>query len=227
MPNSPTPGLLDATASAFSPGQSTHPSPAPSERFSSPSTPLSAVDFQSQSQFQPQQYFGPQKHPGYQPFPIFNGYTQAYEYHATPPPYSTQTQGAASWHPQQDGHVSYTVNPNEPFADQFIELQGVRNGYVPGQNTWYHYGNGNYINNYNNDVPKKSTKKNKRKKNSRFNKVRDRAVEQMGESATQAEPKPKTETKKQKAEQQNEPKNKTKIKADVESEAKVTSIIGG
>ncbi|KAG9194610.1 hypothetical protein G6011_04645 [Alternaria panax] len=223
----PTPSLLDASACAFSPGQSAHPSPAPSERFSSPSPPLSAVKFQSQFQLQPQQYLGPQKQYGYQPFPIFNGYTQAYEFQATPPPYSPQPEGAASWYPQQNGHVGYTIDSHEPFADQFTELQGVRDGHIPSQKTWYHDGTGNYFNNYNNDAPKNNAKKNKRKKFNRLNKAQDRAEEQNGEPSTQAEPKPKTGAKKQTAGQQNEPKNKTKVRTDMGPETKAESIIGG
>jgi hypothetical protein len=133
MPTTPTPSLLNATATEFAPGHSAHPSPAPSERFSSPSTPLSAVNFQSQFQFPPQKYYSQQKQYGYQPFPLFNGYTQTYDFPATPPPYSAQPQGAVPWYPQQNGYVSYTVNSQEPFDDQFRELQGVRNGYVPSQ----------------------------------------------------------------------------------------------
>jgi hypothetical protein len=133
MPTTTTPSLLNATAAEFAPGQSAHPSPAPSECFSSPSPPLSAVNFQSQFQFPPQKYHSQQKHYGYQPFPLFNGYTQAYDFLATPPPYSAQPQGAVHWYPQQDGYVSYTVNSQEPFDDQFRELQGVRNGYFPSQ----------------------------------------------------------------------------------------------
>ncbi|KAL1798747.1 hypothetical protein ACET3X_002784 [Alternaria dauci] len=236
MPTSRTPSLLDATALAFSPGQNAHPSPPYSERFSSPSSPLSAVDFQAQFPPQTQQYYGPQKPYGYQPYPLFNGYTQAYEYELTsPPPCPAQFQGAVPWYPQQNGYngyVDYRADQYEPFADQFTELQGVRNGCIPGQqNTWHHYGTEGYMNNnnnYNNNVPKKIAKKNKRKKMNKLKRDYARAEEQAEDTSTQTQSKSKTDAKKQKAEQQNEHKNKTRVKtAAVEPVTKVCSIIGG
>jgi hypothetical protein len=127
---------------------------------------------------------------GYQPYPIFNGYNQAYDLPATSPTCYAQPQGPA-WTPEQNVYVGYTVDPYEPFAVQLNELQGIRSGQIPHQqNAWNNYGNGTgmNINVGNVGAHKKKAKKNKRRKfNS--NKGRDRVEEHKVGEQTEVEAK--------------------------------------
>ncbi|KAI4952255.1 hypothetical protein J4E91_003717 [Alternaria rosae] len=180
MSNSPVPTLLSPTAAEFYPGQIAHPSPAPSERVSSPATPpQQALNAQPQYQLPQQPQALPYCSPlfyGYQPYPLYDGYTHyynqvhnPYDFRATPPMHYAQPQGPTSY-------VGYTVGSPEAFGTQFSDIHGLRAGRMSSQNThWDRYATGNGMD-PNTATYKKKSKKNKRKNYK--NRARDQDQEQ-------------------------------------------------
>jgi hypothetical protein len=181
MSDSSPPSFLSPTAAEFCPGQTAHPSPAPSEPCSSPLTPSHEV-LNAQPQYQlhpqPQPYCGQQSFYGYQPYPLFDGYTQSYESHPPPPNYYAPPPGPV-WTPPQNGYVGYAVEHQEAFAGQFSRVQDARAGNILYQ-PWDRYGTGNGVklDSAIDAFKKKKAKKNKRKKfNNKYNRAMRRGEE--------------------------------------------------
>ncbi|KAI4623727.1 hypothetical protein J4E80_003539 [Alternaria sp. BMP 0032] len=177
MSDSPVPALLRPTAAEFVPGQLAHPSPASSERVSSPATPPQQ-GFNAHPQYQLPQH--PQGLPycspgfyGYQPYPLYDGYTHYYnqvhnpfDFHATPPMNYVQPQGPM-WNHEQFSSIEYTAGTPEPFTNQHREVNGVRAGTMPYQNNHQgRYQNGNGVD-PNTGLRRRPRKNNRRKYNRR------------------------------------------------------------
>ncbi|KAI4704093.1 hypothetical protein J4E81_001157 [Alternaria sp. BMP 2799] len=177
MSDSPVPALLRPTAAEFVPGQLAHPSPASSERVSSPATPPQQ-GFNAHPQYQLPQH--PQGLPycspgfyGYQPYPLYDGYTHYYnqvhnpfDFHATPPMNYVQPQGPM-WNHEQFSSIEYTADTPEPFTNQHREVNGVRAGTMPYQNNHQgRYQNGNGVD-PNTGLRRRPRKNNRRKYNHR------------------------------------------------------------
>ncbi|KAI4646860.1 hypothetical protein J4E93_005084 [Alternaria ventricosa] len=185
MSDSPVPAPLSPTAAEFFPGQAAHPSPAPSERVSSPATPPQhALNAQFQYQL-PQQPQGlPWCSPsfyGYQPYPLYDGYTHYYnqvhnpfDMHATPPMHYVQPQGPM-WTQTQTSYIGYTEGTPDAFTDQHREVNSVRAGRMPYQNPHgEHHQTGNGANP--NTAYRRRPRKNNRKRYQ--NRARDQNQDQ-------------------------------------------------